>query len=129
MENNWTDFRRKYSDMFKIPEDVVDLMAIEDILLFCVSGRSNSTISIFLSMDIPYIEKAISSVFVFNGFEKDLDFNCFSVYNTCNKDYETYAKMVAEKYIIPTELIAFTFGMCHKFDEIERRINSYYEQS
>ena len=66
---------------FGISPELVDLLADNDILIMCVSGSSNATISKNLDIDIESINEIILNILDFTGWKYDMDINPLSIYN------------------------------------------------
>ena len=79
-ELRWNAVRQFYMESFGISPELVDLMASNEILLMCVSGSSNSSISRILNIDEESINEIISTIFDFDGWKEDLDFSPFHIY-------------------------------------------------
>ena len=79
-ELRWNAVRQFYMESFGISPDLVDLMASNEILLMCVSGSSNCSISRILNIDEESINEIISTIFDFDGWEEDLEFSPYHIY-------------------------------------------------
>lgn len=126
----WETIKAFYKDKFGIDGWVVEMFANMDVLLLCVSGASNHTISEFLDIDDSMVTAIIKDTFNFDGWEKDLPLNPYKIY--CDglasfRDYEYYfrpeidtilASYKAFEYIDIAEL----YLMCETFHDIEERI-------
>ena len=68
-------------DSFGISPELVDLLADNDILVMCVSGSSNATISRNLDIEIESINTIILTILDFTGWKYDMGINPLSIYN------------------------------------------------
>lgn len=71
----WEEVKKFYKDKFNIEPDLVNLMSNLEILVLCVNGFSNSSISEFLGIDEQIVSSAIKEYFNFDGFLEDLEFS------------------------------------------------------
>ena len=130
MENrSWIEFKKLYRSMFHANDRVVDLIAVYEILLFSVSGRSNLSISRYLDMDIDYVSDVLQEFLKFQGFEYDLDINPSCVFDRVT-NFDEFVEDI--KLISPLsfdkEMILW-YSVCNKFDSIRKEIDNFYEQS
>jgi hypothetical protein len=89
-EERWNAVRKFYMDNFNITPELVDLMASNDVLLMCVSGSSNSSISKILDIDEATVAEIIHTVFNFSGWGSDIELNPYNLY----KDDSSYISFV-----------------------------------
>lgn len=87
MEELWNTMKKFYVDTFGIRDEVVEMMASDNILLLSASGASNDRISRVLDINIDSVTSAICFYLSnedvdFSGWEESLKINPFSVYQT-----------------------------------------------
>ena len=80
-EEKWNEIKQFYMDSFGISPELVDLLADNDILVMCVSGSSNATISRNLDIEIESINTIILTILDFTGWKYDMSINPLSIYN------------------------------------------------
>jgi len=77
---NWKNLKDFYKNCFKIDGKVMEMLADYDVVLLCVSGLSNKTISNFLGICTSEVRKIIMKNLHFLGWEDDLDWNPYYFY-------------------------------------------------
>jgi len=80
-EEKWNEIKQFYMNSFGISPELVDLLADNDILVMCVSGSSNATISRNLDIEIESINTIILTILDFTGWKYDMGINPLSIYN------------------------------------------------
>ncbi len=124
-DTRWNIIREFYSKNFNIPEDLVDLVASNDIILMCVSGSSNSSISRILDIDEDSIKDILSTVLDFNGWEYDLQLNPYRVFNDLANKGKTLFQPFQEELIssfgplLVDEDIKTMFRICRIYSKLE----------
>lgn len=124
-DTRWNLVREFYSKNFDIPEDLVDLVASNDIILMCVSGSGNSSISRILDVDEDSIRDVLSTVLDFEGWDTDLPLNPFVIFNDLvdhGKTLFQYFKHDVEYMcgtILSEDDIKTMFRICRIYSKIE----------
>src|SRR3990172_9620284 len=90
--NNWKLIRLANEKYLKIPPQVSDYLAVQDILRLCSYGLSNKTIANRLDMDVDYITDTLMHYIEFSGWVQDMDFNPYYIYQRSNKSFGKYNK-------------------------------------
>jgi hypothetical protein len=123
--NSYETIRKIYVDKLGIPENVVDLIAVQDVLKFCAIGISNEEISSLLQIDEDAVEDILKAYYSFNGWIEDLDLNVYSVYlrNTSFQGYSEDVKLVSGT--ISDKAIKDSYEICYKYNEIRKEIERY----
>jgi len=125
-EKRWEVVRQFYMESFGIVPELVDLMASNEILLMCVSGSSNSSMSKILNIDEDSISEIILTIFDFSGWKEDLDINPLHVYEQDNS-YISFVGAIAETRIgkettITISDIDLMFRICEIYKSIEEKL-------
>lgn len=124
-DKRWNIVRQFYMDSFGIAPELVDLMASNEILLMCVSGSSNESISRILNIDEDDIEEIISLIFDFKGWEKDLNFNPYRIYRE-DPDYIAFVGSIVDSRGTEDgdiDTINTMFFNCQIYSEIEEKLD------
>jgi hypothetical protein len=126
-EERWNVVRQFYMESFGVAPELVDLMASNEILLMCVSGSSNSSISRILNIDIEDVQDIISTIFNFDGWDDDLEFNPYQIYQIDN-EYIAFVGEIAEliEHFMLTDWdiddINTMYFNCQIYSEIEDKL-------
>lgn len=129
-EKRWNVVRQFYMDSFGIAPELVDLMACNDVLLMCVSGSSNYSISRLLNIDDVAILEILSTVLNFNGWKEDLPFNPYACYvslpsvvgNSLYSSFRNEVIIVFGPHIIEGD-IDIMYRVCKIYSEIEAKLD------
>lgn len=96
----WDEIKQFYRDKFDIEPEIVDLFCDFSVLLLCVSGSSNKSISEFLDIDIDEVENVNQKYFGFGGWIKDLPINPIRLYKEGKVgDAGEFITMICERFI------------------------------
>ena len=131
MNDTWSTVKEFYNESFGFPEGLVELVAVSDVLLMCVSGSSNETIAKFFDMSIEEIELIIKEYLNFNGWRIDLDFNPYSIYTELvNNGYYSYEEFILELARI-NKFVRADYGLelykvCSLYYRYEDQINNQW---
>jgi hypothetical protein len=116
MSESWEYIKEFYKEHFGTDKWVVEMFANMDILLLCVSGASNTTISSFLNIPIDEIKLVIEEVFEFKGWEVDLDINPYKDYK---ENLSDFTLMYGD-----SEIGSQLLSICETMSDIEERIDN-----
>lgn len=105
-DSSWKRVQDFYKNAFDLGNYIVDLMADYNIVLLCVSGSSNDSISKALDLDIDDIRNTIKNRLSFDGWETNLKFS----------PYYTYINMSFDDFI----------EVCKQFFDINFAHKVYY---
>jgi len=105
-----------------------DLIAVEPVISLCALGLSNQSIQYRLEMDLDYIASVIMSFLDFSGWEYDLDFSPFTVYELTDGDYLRYKEAIEIATPSDHQFIHQSFMVCIAYSEIKGEIDSYYDK-
>lgn len=127
-EEGWKHLKQFYRESFGISEDVVDLLACNDVLLLCASGSSTDSISKALDIDLSDIKDILLTVFDFQGWKIDLDFNPYSVFcylhNMDRYSYKDFSNEVTPISSLKDEnSIATMFRICVVYEGISLKLD------
>lgn len=119
-------------DKLGIPRQVLDYIAVKDILLLCSSGSSNATISQFLNTDLNYVVEVIEEVFLFQGWSEDLDINPYQILcSIYNQNYinpyipfQLEVETIAPFYL--EETVTRMFIVANTYYKIEKEMEKYW---
>lgn len=124
---DWEIVKDFYVTTFSVPEELVDLVASSDVLLMCVSGACNESISNTLSIDVDIVGEILSTVLDFDGWDEDLNLNPYFVYNSMKSstgfgvDSFIHDVSITNKEYT-TSQIETMYRVCSIFSQIEGRI-------
>jgi hypothetical protein len=119
METYWDVIKAFYQQKFNIPPQYIDYIACEKLLLDCVSGYGNKTISRRHKLPIDYVKDVIIDFLGFPGFDIDLDISPIALYNLSNKNLLHFQQnVVNHSAYLEYEDAKFLFKICRKFDKL-----------
>ncbi len=126
--DTWELIKRIYQEKLNIPSDVIEYVAIMDILKLCACGYCNKHISRVTRHDMQYIESVLMEVFGFRGFQSDMDFSPIAIYTKCNKKLVFYTELsvISDKNI---KLVEFLYALCSKYTQIKSYVDKYWSDS
>jgi hypothetical protein len=133
-EKRWNAVRQFYVESFGINPDVVDLMASNEILLMCVSGASNRSISLTLNMDESDVQEIISTILDFSGWTVDLDVNPLKIYSSLGykggyRRFTAFYDEMTKLYftVIDDKKIQTMFRTCRVYEQIAQRLDAEWK--
>jgi hypothetical protein len=112
----WDQIKQIYKEKFNVDPEIVELLAVMDILNACVTGLSNKSIAECFDLDEKYIMETLQKYLNFPGWCLDLDKNPLRVYNILDGNYYAFLD-VWDLYV---------YEMCTKYKEYERKLNDEY---
>ena len=101
----WEDIKEFYNNEFGISPELVDVMSSLEILVMCVSGYSNATISKTLSISEREVSSVIRNYLRFDGFSTDLKYSPIREYGTNRDSLEPEIKNACDLYSILESLL------------------------
>jgi hypothetical protein len=125
-ENLWYQIVEIYKEKFHTNEEIINLIAVKDILKLSVSGLSNATIANHYDFDIEYVQSVLKEFLGFTGWDRDVDFSPLLLYKNHKAllDFVTEAKTISAT---ADDLLAIMcYNLCKQFEELERTINDNY---
>jgi len=125
--SNWELFKRYYSDLFDTSLELVDYLAVYDILRLCAYGYSNYKIERYTKIELSYIEDTLLTYYDFCGWACDLDFSPIALYNRSKGNfiyYEQEIRMICDK--INKRLLKRTFDISKRFNDIKKEVDEFY---
>ena len=123
-EKRWQVVRQFYMESFGIAPELVDLMASNEILLMCVSGSSNKSISSILNIDIEAVSEILDSILSFKGWEKDLEYSPYSIYKE-DPEYISFVGTIRDSDnndSTTIDTINIMYNNCKIYESIEERL-------
>jgi hypothetical protein len=126
--DTWELIKKIYQEKLNIPQDVIEYVAIMDILKLCACGYCNKHISRVTKHDIQYIESVLADIFSFDGFSSDLDFSPIAIYNKCNNKLVFYNELtvISDRN---AKLVEFLYTLCSKYAQIKSYVDKYWSDS
>lgn len=127
MNSSWKDVVDFYRTNLRVPETVVNYLAVYDILEASCTGVSNEDIAGEMSVEVKYVKDTLIEFLNFRGWDKTLDISPLFVYNKTKGIKELYwAAVMAIPDIMPKSYVDKSFTICKRFIKIERTIDKYY---
>lgn len=109
-----------------IPPNILDIIAVKDILYHCVCGYSVEDISVTLDMDESYILEVIKDFLNFSGWEKSLRVSPYRLYRTSSEDIESFRKtFTLVGQIKDREIISSAYTICYRYDKLKEELQKY----
>jgi|WetSurMetagenome_2_1015567.scaffolds.fasta_scaffold271736_2 hypothetical protein len=112
--NKWEKFKRKFIERF--PEEdpqLLDYIAVYDIIRLVVSGTSNRDIADILYESEDYVESVTLEFLDFSGYKENLDFSPILQYQRLINRGKQYP----------------FFSQCERFLDIKRKVDDYYARN
>ena len=131
MESNaWDLIKKIYKKNFDISGSLVDYVAINDILLQCVSGLANEKISFSTDLDLEYVEATLYSYLGFSGWDCDLDLSPWYVYQSVSGNKFAFEKKINDlTKLLKDDIIDLAYRVCSIYESIQKEIEKFYERS
>ena len=128
MENKrWKSFIEYINSTLGIPITILNYITVSDILLGCVTGLSNSTISKKYNCSDEYIVGVLNEFLDFKGWTNDLDINIYFMYNNADKNLNAFRLLVTTiTPLINDKEINISYNICKKYDIIIKEVNKFY---
>ena len=124
----WKLFTEYVSNEFGISEELLNYIAVEEILSCCVTGLSNKTISNICNCDVRYVKEVLNDFFEFDGWKEDLDINTYYLYESSGKMIDSYKMLIKTLSSASDDInIDKSFYICKRYEEILKKVNEYYE--
>jgi hypothetical protein len=125
MDNpNWINFKKNYSELFKVDDRILDLIAVEPILQFVVSGFSNSRVASLLELDEDYVKEVSQEFLDFSGNTEELEENPLYYYRQITSP-ENIQHVVDELGLDIEQKVWYT--RCTVYTEIRRKVDEFYD--
>lgn len=130
--NDYEILKDFYRKELNIPAELVDILSVNDVLIMCVSGASNESISDTIDMDLNVIKEILETVLNFSGWKNDLPVNPYKIFTSLriNKDFTFQDFLVLTRRADPDrasysdEDVKKMFEMCSVYTDIENRLDS-----
>lgn len=134
VDKDWGKILDYIESTIHVPRQIIELIAVKDILALCASGVSNIKISTFLETDEEYVSSVLSEFLGFNGWKEDLDFNPYSIYtNLVSNGYlgidnfEREIKTISPFYSSDRSTNEVMYNVCKDLYEIEREVEDKWK--
>jgi hypothetical protein len=126
-KKKWEVFTEYVYNRFGISKEILDYIAVNDILLCCVAGLGNNTISMKYKLSADYVSDVLKEFLDFDGWEHDLDVNTFFIYETSGTLFESFKMMIelTTKLLTDNE-IENAYRICKLYTKIKERIDDFY---
>lgn len=129
INKNWEQIKSLISKRLYAPSDILDKIAVYDILVRAVSGFSNKDIAISLEIPEEYIQPAIVKFLFHYGFREKLDYSPIDYYK---KHMGNSTRFIEEIMDLDPELelpdIHAMIRMCESYEKIREEIDEYYRR-
>lgn len=123
---NWEVIQKIYKELFGVEPEVINFIAVKDILRLCCYGMSSKRISSELFVGEEYVTDVLIEYFDFGGWEETLEINPLSLYNSTIEfsDFVKYIEDFAEDSI-NKNLIHAAYEMCKKYEKLKELLKNY----
>ena len=120
----WEKVKELIHNKTGISFEVLDLLAVNEILLQCVQGLSIAHIAYYVDQDEDYVSNVLEEFLGFSGWSLDLDFSPIVCYNRTNSLVE-FLKEVDSFSPLTTKFVAkLSYEICRKYKKLERIIKN-----
>lgn len=127
VNSNWNLVLNYYSKAFSYPYEIVEYLAVRDILKRNCMGYSNYRIAKKLKMKVQYVSDSIFQFFGTYGLLSDLSYSPLAIYKN-NRTLESFTNEVnsTECYSkLHKEIIYNMYISCKIFFEYEEELKNY----
>jgi hypothetical protein len=114
-----------YKERLGIPEDIVELLSVINILEQSVEGLSNKVIAECTGTSLEYIKETLEQFLSFSGWSVDLDFSPIKVYNRTNGFNEYINEIILVSPLSLPLDVSLSYEICKKYIEMENKIEKY----
>lgn len=127
---NWNLIRIANEKYLRIPPEVSDYIAIQDILRLCTYGLDNKSIARRLNVSFGYVRDTLMHFLEFRGWEQDLDFNPYFIYDRNKKSFKEFSHEIEliTRRTQPFDFLLSSFFICKLYDEINTKVSNYYDK-
>ena len=124
----WEFTKDFYEKELGVPKEVVEYLAVIDVISLVASGHSNHTISNTLEkMNELYIESICRKFLGFEGWKQDLDVNTYFVYKNTGRNFDAFYAQVDNLTPLFTDaIITKAFEICGRFEYMKKEIKKHY---
>lgn len=125
---DWDYLKTLLEDKLGIPGNVLDYIAVKDILQLCASGSSNQNISRFTNVDLDYVTSTIREFLLFDGWIDDCDLNPYMTYQSCQGVYSDFEREILLLYPFYTKnAIMQMYSAANLYKLIEDKMEEYWK--
>jgi hypothetical protein len=125
--SNWEYVKNFYVQHLHFPPRVVDYIAVDQILKYCVEGISVKSIAGYTESDEEYIAQVLVEFLEFLGWSEDLDVNPLAIYERLNGDYKEFrTEIELLTPLMPSVKINKSYGLVRKYLRIRKEVDKYY---
>lgn len=119
----WDAVKNIYYLKHGIPTDIIDLIAVKEILFKCVTGYSTEDISMYMQLSFDYVNEVLEHYFNFGGWTHSLQINPYPLYD---EDFQEFKNRITEKdFFMEDEEIIFSHYILSLYKTYERRLEHY----
>lgn len=126
----WDAIVKFYADSFGIPSELVELMAVYDILKLCATGSTNRQIAEYLGEDVKEVGKILETYFHFDGWPIELPINPYSIMSDVLDAWEGLPRFDAFRNEVLTRMqsnefeVYFMYDVAKQCHDLERRLRN-----
>jgi hypothetical protein len=121
----WSHIKKFHSKRTGIPEEIVEYIAVFEILRLCVTGISNTTISEMLELEEYYVKENLIEYLDYPGFSANLSFSPYRFYKVARGNFELFMLHVMGTHQMTPGTALLLHTICDKVSEIESEITDY----
>lgn len=123
-KNDWYTVRDLIKKLFLISNQLIDYIAVYEILDLSMCGRSNKSISNAIDTDEDYVVEVLNEFLDFPGFEEDLDFYPITLYIKSKGSFNMFETLCCTvDYYGDIELL---YESCKKLVDIKKEVDRFY---
>ncbi len=127
----WETIQKLYQSKFGTAPEVIDFIAVKDVLRLCCYGFTPQGIAVDLHMDESYVVSILEDYYGFSGWTNDLQADLYSIYRSIEsfEDFENYLINFSAP-IVYTRLkavgdIRFAYNMCETYEKLQELLEDY----
>lgn len=127
MNQDWEKIKDLLHVTTKIPKDIVDIIADDEILSLCASGYDIKMISVVLNIDEEEIKQLLQKYFGFDGFESRLPFDPLKYYKSNYSDAYLYVDAVCSDFpFVDSKDLKTSYYIAKEYIKLKERVDMYY---
>lgn len=124
MSSVWEKVKDLINERTGLSFEILDLLAVNEILLQCVQGLSVTHIARYIEQDEQYVRDVLMEFLDFGGWEVDLDFSPIVVYNRCVDKKEFINDVDIFSPFTYSDDVSMSYDLCEKYKILERKLEN-----
>ena len=125
-ETVWDAFL-KQAEVVGYSSDIIEYIAVFEILRRSVCGQSNSDISRILKLPPYYVFSTLQEFLKFGGWDQELFISPMAYYVRSNGNEQNFIQEISQLGFPSKDYVKTMFQICKKFEQIKKDVDKFYE--